>query len=98
MSFGCHRFSKINNEKFDKFLPYNLKSGQINEVKALSYKNMIFTYDYMGYLMYYSAFILWFDHFLDSGPEICQIFRWFFGKFKKNHKDILKLTDLYIQS
>ena len=30
--------------------------------------------------MYYSAFILWFDHFLDSGAEICQMFRWFFGK------------------
>ena len=32
-----------------------------------------FTYDYMGYLMYYSALILWFDYFLDSGAEICQI-------------------------
>ena len=40
----------------------------------------------MGYLMYYSAFILWFDHFLDSGAEICQIFRWFFGKLKKKKK------------
>ena len=49
----------------------------------------------MGYLLYYSAFMLWFDHFLDSGAEICQIFRWFFGKLKKNQKDILKLTDLY---
>ena len=27
----------------------------------------------MDYFMYYSAFILWFDHFLDSGAEICQI-------------------------
>ena len=42
-----------------------------------------FTIDYMGYLIYYSAFILWFDHFIDSGAEICQIFRYFFGKFKK---------------
>ena len=49
--------------------------------------------DYMGYLMYYSALILWFDHFLDFWAEICQIFRWFFGKFKKIKKDILKLTD-----
>ena len=47
----------------------------------------------MGYLMYYSAFILWFDHILDPGAEICQIFIGFFGKFKKNTKDILKLTD-----
>ena len=43
--------------------------------------------------MYYSAFVLLFDHFLDSGPEICQIFCWFFGKFKII-KDILKLIDL----
>ena len=37
----------------------------------------------MGYLMYNSAFILWFDHFLDSGEEVC---RWFFGKLKKKSK------------
>ena len=44
----------------------------------------------MGYLMYCSAFILWFDHFLDSRAEICQIFRWFFVKFKrsKEHSEI----------
>ena len=45
-----------------------------------------FTYDYMGHLLYYSAFILWFDNFLDSGVEICQIFCWFFGKFLKKSK------------
>ena len=56
-----------------------------------------FTYDYMGYLMYYIAFILWFNHYLDSRTEICQIFRWLFGKLKKNQKDILKLTDLYLK-
>ena len=38
------------------------------------------------YLMYCSAFILWFDHFLYSGAEICQVFRCFFGKFKKIKK------------
>jgi hypothetical protein len=27
-----------------------------------------------------------FDHFLDSRAEICQIFRWFFGKFKKSKR------------
>ena len=37
-------------------------------------------------LMYYSAFILWIYHFLDSGAEICQIFRWIFGKFKSIKK------------
>ena len=45
----------------------------------------------MGYLMYYSAFISWFDHFLDSGAEICQIVHCFFGKFKKSkrHSEII---------
>ena len=40
----------------------------------------------MGYFMYYSAFILWFDHFLDSGAKICQIFRWFFENLKKSKR------------
>ena len=30
-------FSKKNNEKFDKFLPQNIKSGQINKIKTPSY-------------------------------------------------------------
>ena len=29
-------------QKFDKFLPQNLKSGQINKVKAVSYDNIIY--------------------------------------------------------
>ena len=66
------------------------KKWSNQQVKALSYNNMI----YIDYLMYLSAFLLWPDHFLNSGAEICQIFHWFFGKFKKNQKDILKLTDL----
>ena len=34
--------------------------------------------------------LCWFDHFLDSRAEICQIFRWFFGKFKtpRRHSEI----------
>ena len=36
--------------------------------------------------MYYSAFILWFDHFLESGSVTCQIFRCFFGKFKTSER------------
>ena len=50
-----------------------------------------FTYDYMDYLMYQKTFLLWFDHFLDPWAEICQIFRWFFGKFKKSkrHSEII---------
>ena len=48
----------------------------------------------MGYLIYqtlYGAFISWFYHFLDSGAELCQIFCWFFGKFKqsKKHSEVI---------
>ena len=45
----------------------------------------------MDYLMYVKTFLLWFDHFLDTWAEICQIFRWFFGKFKisKRHSEII---------
>ena len=31
-----------------------------------------------------------FDHFLDSWAEICQIFRWFFGKLKNIKKTFFK--------
>ena len=43
----------------------------------------------------YGAVILWFDHFLDSWAEICQIFSWFFGKFtniKKTFWNYLTFT------
>ena len=43
--------------------------------------------------MYYSAFILWFDHFLDSGQIFVKFFVGFLENLKKS-KDILKLTDL----
>ena len=43
--------------------------------------------------------LCWFDHFLDSRAEICQIFRWFFGKSMtpKRHSEInwLYLTIQY---
>ena len=35
-------------KKFEKFLPLNLKSGEINKIKALSYN----IYDQIYYLMY----------------------------------------------
>ena len=44
----------------------------------------------MGYLMFKDIgslyFMIW--HFLDSGAEICQIFRWFLGKFKSIIKTV----------
>ena len=57
MYFQCLKFSKKPTKKFDKFLPKNLKSGQINKIKALFYNIIIYnyctTYNYMGYLMYF---------------------------------------------
>ena len=38
---------------------------------------LFFTDDYMGYLIYYSAFILWFDHFLDSCADCLEIFSFY---------------------
>ena len=42
----------------------------------------------------YDAIILSFDHFLDSGAEICQIVGWLIGKFKNIKNFFLKLSDL----
>ena len=36
--------------------------------------------------MYLKTFILWFNPFLDPWAEICQIFRWFFGKGEMHKK------------
>ena len=41
ISFWWLNFSKKNNKDFDIFLPWKLKSGQTNKVKALSYSTMI---------------------------------------------------------
>ena len=52
----------------------------------------------MGYFEYIqSAFILLFDHFLDSWAEICQFFSLLFLENLGYHEDTLKLIDLYIQ-
>ena len=40
-------------------------------------------------------YILWFDHFLDSWVEICQMFGLDFWKISKIKKFILKLTNLF---
>ena len=46
--------------------------------------------------MCYSAFTLWFDHFLDTGADRQKFVKFFVGFLKnlKNQKDILNLTDL----
>ena len=73
------------NEKFDKFLPQNLKGGQINKVKALSYNTMII-WAFSCITDTIRGLCLLFDHFLYSGAEICPIFRCFFGKFRTPKK------------
>ena len=39
----------------------------------------------------------WFDHFLYTRAEICQIFRCFFGKFKisKGHSEVNRLLVVF---
>ena len=67
----------------------NIKSGQINKRKALSY-NIIhqIAHIIICKLKYYKEVSLfcWFDHFLDSWAEICQIFRVFFWKIYDTKK------------
>ena len=86
MSFWC---LQKNNEKFDKFLPQKLKSGQINKVKAFSYNTMIIWAVSLINTLYGAIF----DHFLDSGAEVCQIFVGFLENLR-HENDILKLSDL----
>ena len=78
MSFWCHRFDQNTNEKFDKFLPYNLKSGQINKTKALSYNIQSFIYDYMGYSMYQRHYGVPLSYYLTTFQIIGQKFSNFF--------------------
>ena len=64
-------------------------------VKSTKYKHfliILWLYGLFNVLKtLYGAVILWFEHFLDFWAEICQIFRWFFGKFKKSkrHSEII---------
>ncbi len=41
--FDVLNFPKTTTKKVDKFLPLNLKSGQINKIEALSYDTIIYT-------------------------------------------------------
>jgi hypothetical protein len=75
-------FPKKTTEKFDKFLPKNLKSGQSKNT---------FLYVILGLhgllINNFNNVVLWFGHFLDFWAEICQIFRLLFGKFKKSKRN-----------
>ena len=57
--FDLLNFPK-NTEKFDKFLPKNLKSGQINKIKALFYNSMIYIWVYgLLNVLLYLYFMIW---------------------------------------
>ena len=80
MSFWCHRFDQNINEKIWQFLPKNLKSGEINKIKELSYNMYIsMTWWYGLCNVSKSAFILWLDPISNSRARNCQIFHWYFG-------------------
>ena len=74
------------NEKFDKFLPQNLKSGQINKVKTLSYNITIIIWaiwcikdtTWWHYFTILPLFRFW-------GRNLSN-FSLFFGKFKKSKR------------
>ena len=97
MSFWCFSIFQKTTEKFDKFLPKNMKGVEIIKIKTIPYTTTIYIWLY-GLFMYSKTFLLWFDHFLDPWAEICQIFRWFFGKFKKSkrHSEIIWPLEGYI--
>ena len=96
MSFWCHRLDQNTNKKFDKFLPWNLKSGEINKIKALSYHTIIYIWLYMLFnVKRHYRVPLSYD--LTTFQILGQKFVKFFGFFLDNlrhQKDILRLTDL----
>ena len=53
MKFWCLKFSKKTTKKIDKILPKNLKSGQINKIKALTRYSIFFIsfYFFMWYIL-----------------------------------------------
>ena len=76
--------------KFSKKTPKNFCPRIWKMVKSTKYKHfliILWLYGLFNVLKtLYGAVILWFEHFLDFWAEICQIFRWFFGKFTKSKK------------
>ena len=68
-----------------------MKGVEIVKIKTMPYTTTIYIWLYGLFKMYLKTFLLWFGHFLDPGAEICQIFRCFFGKFKKSkrHSEII---------
>ena len=66
-------FLKINKRVYPSI--WDLRVEHIIICKSYYYKNVLL--------------LCWSDHFLDSRAEICQIFRWFFGKYMapKRHSE-----------
>ena len=82
---GVIDFPKKQPKKQPKKFPLESKKWSNQQSIALFYNDKnLHMIIWPTYLTYYSAFILWFDHFLHSGTEICQIFCCFFGHSKIN--------------
>jgi hypothetical protein len=76
MNLWNHPYPKIATEKFEGFLPGNLKSGPSNKIKALSYDIIIYRdlYGLFTVLDYKKVpLFCWFDHFLDFRAEILSL-------------------------
>ena len=101
MSFWCLKFSKKPTKNLTNFCPESKKWSNHKTKAPYSVFNTLnrprtseemdgtlprFAYDYMDYLMYYSAFILWSDHFLDSGQKFVKFFVGFLENLKKSKR------------
>ena len=86
MFFRSLKFSKKPTKNLTNFCP-----GILKVVKS-SY--MLFNAECYKKI----PLICWFDQFVDSGAEFCQIFCWFFGKFNilKRHSEINWPLDWWI--
>ena len=84
MSFWCHKFSK-NQQQIWQISAVKTKKWSNQQKRHFLYNTMIIWATWYLKTLY-GAIILWFDHFLDSGVGICQIFCWFLWKFKNIKK------------
>ena len=93
--FGVFKLTKKTNEIFVRISALDSKNCEINQIKALSYNNII-------YILLYGLFnvlktleclylMIW-PLFRFLGRNLSNIFDWFFGKFKfktsKGHSEI----------
>ena len=81
---------KKTTEKFDKFLPKNMKGVEIIKIKTMPYTTTIYTWLYGLFNVFKDISLMIWPLFRSLGRNL-SIFRWFFGKFKKSkrHSEII---------